>query len=390
MHKKSGVLFPFLAVSIVLIVSLACGGTSSVSPTSTAPSQGELSSPSENQQQPTNPPQPTNIPEPTNTPKPTPIPPSPTPLPIGLSRSNPYPKSELVNAPNWDIQVLDIVRGDAAWQAIQSANQFNDPAPEGMEYLLVKIHAKCAYADSDTHTIGGSDFDVTGDRLIKYSQAYAVEPDPGLDAELYKDGETEGWVSFTVGQGEGNLILIFDELANWDSDRYRFIALDDGASIVVPQDLAGIAATDLGKDRNSPAPFGETIITENWKVNILEVVRGDDAWSMAQAANQFNDPPADGMEYVAFKVHVQNIGTEDKAEQIDGSYFSTTGSANVVYDNPYVVDPEPALDAYLYPGGETEGWVVLQVAKDETGIMVIFEPLFSFTNAEKRFMSLEA
>ena len=74
---------------------------------------------------------------------------------------------------------------------------------------------------------------------------------------------------------------------------------------------------------------------------------------------------------------------------MDSLYFSTTGSANAIYDNPFVVAPEPALDAYLYPGGETEGWVVLQVAKGETNIMAIFEPIFSFSNADKRFMSLE-
>jgi hypothetical protein len=51
--------------------------------------------------------------------------------------------------------------------------------------------------------------------------------------------------------------------------------------------------------------------------------------------------------------------------------------------------PEPGLDAYQYPGGETEGWVILQVAVDETDIMVIFEPIFAFTDEDKRFMSLE-
>jgi hypothetical protein len=110
---------------------------------------------------------------------------------------------------------------------------------------------------------------------------------------------------------------------------------------------------------------------------------------MAQAANQFNEPPTDGMEYIAFRVHAKYIGTVDKTEQIDGSYFKTTGSANVVYDDPSVVNPEPAFDATLYPGGEDEGWVILQVAQGETSVIAIFEPLFSFSSADKRFMSLE-
>jgi hypothetical protein len=383
MHNSRKNLIPFLILSVVIVVSLACGGTSTVNPTSPATTQAGESSPSENQPQPTSPPQPTN------TPKPTPIPPTPTPVPVGMGRSNPFPKTDLVNAPNWDIQVVDIVRGDAAWQAIQSANQFNDPAPDGMEYLLVKIHAKCTYADSDEHSIGGSDFDVTGDHLTRYSQTYVVDPDPALDAQLYKDGETEGWVSFAVAQGEGSLILIFNELMSFDDNSSRFIALDEGASVIVPPELSGIVPTNLGIARSAPAPYGDTIVTEDWQINFLEIVRGEAAWTMVQAANQFNDPPADGMEYVALRVHAKYIGTEDKAEQIDDYYFKTTGSANIVYDIPSVVDPEPALSAYLYPGGETEGWVALQVGQGETSIMAIFEPLFSFSSADKRFMSLE-
>ena len=287
-------IIPILLITLVILVSLACGSSSTVSPTSPAAVQVNPESTSGNQ------PQLTTPPEPTNTPKPTSVPPTPTPLPIGLNRSNPYAITELVSAPNWDVQVLETVRGDAAWQAIQSANQFNDPAPEGMEYLLAKIHAKCTYADSEEHSISGYDLNVTGDRLIQYSPASVVDPDPSLDAQLYKDGETEGWVSFAVGQGERNLMLIIDELANFNDDRIRFIALDEGASISVDPDLSEIAFTDLGKDRTSPAPFGETIITEDWKANFLEVVRGDEAWTMIQAVNQFNELPADGMEYVAF------------------------------------------------------------------------------------------
>ena len=314
MNVKNKSVIPILLITFVILVSLACGSSSTVSPTS---QPGATSS--GNQAQATNPPQATVPPQPTNTPKPTPVPPTPTPVPMGLSRSNPYPETELVSAPNWDIQVIEIVRGDAAWQAIQSANQFNEPAPEGMEYLLVKIHVKCTYPDSDEHSIGGSDFKITGDHLIRYSQASVVAPDPNLEAQLYKDGETEGWVSFTVGKEEGNLILIYDELMSFDENSSRFIALDEGASVIVPPELSGIAPTDLGKDRSAPAPVGETIITEDWQVNILEVVRGEAAWTMAQAANQFNDPPADGMEYIAFRVHAKYIGTVDKTEQIDGS-----------------------------------------------------------------------
>ena len=110
---------------------------------------------------------------------------------------------------------------------------------------------------------------------------------------------------------------------------------------------------------------------------------------MAQEANQFNDPPAEGMEYLAVKIRVHYIGTEDKNVFIDGNSFKTTGSAGVLYDKPSIVPPTPALDISLFPGGEYAGWVILEIAKGETGIMLVFESLFDFIGSSRRFIALE-
>jgi hypothetical protein len=306
-----------------------------------------------------------------------------------MSRSNPYPKSEVVSAPNWDIQVQEVIRGDEAWQLVQAANQFNEPAPEGMEYLLVKLQVKCTYDDDEEHSIGESDFKVTGDRLIEYWTASAVAPDPPLDAQMFSGGETVGWGVYLVGEEEGNLILVADELLSFDENRKRFIALDEGASVGVPQELEGIQPTDLGKERANPAPFGETVTTEDWELTIVEVVRGDEAWTTVQEANQFNDPPEEGMEYIAIRASTRYIGTEDKPRAVDASFFNSMDDGNVLYDLPVVVDPVPALEATLYPGGEYEGWVTLQAAQDATGLLAVFEPPFAMTSSSRRFLSLE-
>jgi hypothetical protein len=368
--------FPSLALLILLLASLACGTSTTASPQPTESSQGQVQV------------EPSKTPEATNTPEP---PATPTPAPIGLSRNNPFPRTDLVSAPNWDVQVIEVKRGDEAWQNIQAANMFNEAAPEGMEYMLVKIHAKSTYADSDEHSISGCDFDVTGDRLINYtcSMASVVEPDPQLEASLFSGGETEGWAAYLVAQGEGNLMLVVDESFNFDSDARRYIAIDDGASLGIPSDLASIKPTDAGKDRNAPAPRTEKTITDDWELSIIDVIRGDGAWKMAQEANQFNEPPQDGFEYVAVKIHVRHIGTEDKPATMDGTFFKSTGSAGVLYDAPTVVDPSPQLDISLYPGGEYEGWIVVQASVGETNMALVFEPLFDIGGNNKRFISLE-
>ena len=308
---------------------------------------------------------------------------------VGLSRADPVPAGELAIVPNWDVQVLEMVRGEEAWDALHTASDYNDEPPKGMEYLLLRIWAECTYEDKDQHDISASDFAVTGSRLTVYGSALVSEPEPELDAELYAGGDTEGWAAFVVGEDETDLILIVDELANWDDDRFRFIALEKGASIEVDPALEDIEATKDGLTRARPVPLGETAVTEDWEVTVLESLRGEDAWDAIQEANRFNDPPDEGMEYVLLRARVRYIGSEDEDEPASESLFRATGSEHILYDSPWVTDPEPELDADLYPGGVAEGWVTEQVAVDEEDLLVRFEPLYDWSGDHVRYLALE-
>jgi hypothetical protein len=95
------------------------------------------------------------------------------------------------------------------------------------------------------------------------------------------------------------------------------------------------------------------------------------------------------MEYIAVKIHVRSIGKVDQAESMDRSSFQAVGSLGVFHDSPAVAGPEPSLDISLYPGGEYEGWVVLQAASGETGVGLVFKPALDESNANQRFLSLE-
>lgn len=327
---------------------------------------------------------PTDTPEPTSTPEP-----SPTPQPEpGMSRSNPVPMADVVEAPNWTIEVLEVVRGEEAWATIQAVNRFNDPPPDGMQYVLVRLKATSMYNDSESHSIGQNDFRLTGDRLILYDNAPIVVPEPELNAELYAGGVTEGWVALMAGQDEGQLMLVVDELLNFDDERYRFVALDPDAAVSVDSALFDVAPTGIGRTRNDPVSPGSPATTENWEITVTEIIRGQEAWTSIQAANQFNEPPPEGMEYVAVKLQVRYIGTADRPGNIDGSHFALTGEQNILYDWPAVVDPEPELDVSLFPGGQYAGWTVMMARTGEEQLLVRFEPPLEFTDDNVRYLAL--
>jgi hypothetical protein len=326
------------------------------------------------------------------TPTATPVPPTatPTPVPAGMSRSNPFPFGQLVQAPNWHIQVLQLLRGEEAWAMIAAANMFNKPAPEGMEYVLVKLYVQNSrQSGNDAGGIGNGDFKVTGSRHTLYRNPFAVPPSPILRAEVYPGGEIEGWAVFMVHEGEDKLVLVFDELVDYDRSNIRFLALSEGAAVQAPEELSAIQPNEAGLTRDKPAAFGETIITEKWQITVLDVVLGSEAEEMVLNANMFNDPPDEGMEYVVIKLRVHLIGQADEMVEVSGSDFRVMGSRNVIYDLPTAVDPEPGIRAHLYPGGVHEGWHVVQVTQGERALVLVYSPLLDFSGRVKRFLALE-
>lgn len=372
----------FIAIAFLIIVCSACS-TDSISQTHPT-SQVE-----QEQGEPTKLPQESSAPFPTNQPVPA-LP--PTPGPIGLSRNNPYPQSAVASTSNWEVQVLETKRGEEAWQDIHAANtMFNVAPPEGMEYILLKLHVKSISVDTNEQSVNSCHFSITGDGLINYTCAMivVVSPEPSLEAKLYSGGEIEGWAGYLIYEGEKNLMLVVNELQRTEDDPARYIALDEGASISVSPQLENIQPTDIGLTRDQPAALSEQVTTDDWEISVVEVVRAEDAWNMIQEANKHNDPPKEGMEYVAVKLHVRYIGTEDISKRLMNFSFSATGSENVLYKYIYVSGPYPDISLSLFPGGSHEGWIVVQVAKGETGLLLVFQDLLSYDEENQRYLSLE-
>lgn len=384
---------PVLIVTgLMIMFSMACKAVTQPTITATVvPAVAEATKPPGNRSftQPPKPPQPSAAPQANKAPEPTAV---PTAVLLGMGRSNPYSISEVAVAPNWDVRVLEVKRGQPAWEDIQAANMFNRPAPDGKEYLLIKVRVKSTHPDSEEHAISGCDIVLTGDRLIRYdcSMENIITPDPSLMANLTSGAETEGWIAFLIGQAEGNLMLALDSSFGVDPGAVRFIALDAGAKFEISDDLAGIKPTNLGRQRTNPAALQEPVTTDEWQITLLKQIRGEEAWEMVRAANQFNDPPAAGMEYIAVRLHVRYIGSQEMAANIDEGAFRATGANNVLYANPMVVNPEPTLDIDLYPGGEYEGWIVVQAANGESNMLLYFNPMYSFDRESIRYLALDA
>ena len=290
-----------------------------------------------------------------------------------------------MEAGDWRFEALEVIRGDEAWQRIQSANQFNNPPSAGNEYLVILVRA--GYAGEGEQDIDQFDFRVTGSRGRADRVASVIDLDPWLDYTLQAGGEVEGWVAFEVGESESQLMLIYDRLRVFD-DAPVFLALEPDAQVAVDRGALP-ATTEDGRSRAQPAAVGATVVTEIWAITVLEHVRGDDALAAVAAANQFNDPPPEGFEYVSVLLRVQAVFAEAAFRAIGKFDFRVTGNALVLYDVPALVDPESPLDVELFPGGVAQGWATFMVARDEAGLMLRNGPLGSIDDTDTRFLALD-
>ncbi len=284
-----------------------------------------------------------------------------TAVPQGYSRSNPLPGHIPHTFAHWEIEILDTVRGEKAHHAVLAANRFNNAPPDGWEYLLVRYRVRSLYAGKDKKSLG---LHVSGDsNVLHYSfDSNAVSPDPILDTYLPGGTESEGWEAYLIYTDEENLMVVVDDLSDYDEPE-EYIALEEGNRVTVNEALLNsLTPTNVGTDPNEPALVGQVVTAEDWQLSVLEVYAAEDAWERIIEANQFNDPPEDGLVYILVKMRLRYIGLEETGERVSlyNDMFILLDNNDNRYDSPSVVEPEPELDGRLFPGGTLEGWMVLQ------------------------------
>jgi len=137
----------------------------------------------------------------------------------GYSYSNPAPlnTAQTISIDDYSkkytaqVTVKDIVRGENAWSMIQQANQFNEAAPSGYDYILAKINIKVLdMADGKALSVMPMiDFNLISSEGKEYEYVSVVIPDPKLESNLYKGSSNEGWAVFTVKTTDTNPKITF-------------------------------------------------------------------------------------------------------------------------------------------------------------------------------------
>lgn len=137
------------------------------------------------------------------------------------SRKNPVPLGQAVEFTSESytsgsgkvrLSLLEIVRGDAAWDMVLDANMFNDPPENGKEYLCVKVEMtflEDLTGEDKPLKSDKYDFDYADGGFSVSNGARVVEPEPEFDVQLYEGATSSGWVTFLVEKDETNPYAIY-------------------------------------------------------------------------------------------------------------------------------------------------------------------------------------
>jgi hypothetical protein len=316
-------------------------------------------------------------------------PPTPDPS-FGLSRADPAPLGAVVQAGPVELQVLGVLSGPEAIDAVLAASPTNVEPREGLTYVAVNLSAR--NIGSQPLWLDNDDFALTGDTGFVWRFLGARPPDPALEATLNPGETTEGWVAFGIPLEERSLLLIFDSLEIGGSWADRVLAIQDGAQIP-DRSQRTAEANDVGTDFSTALGIGEAAVTDQWSVALLDVVMDAAAFDLVDyrsgALGVGDATGEDGSVWIALRFRIQNVTAGG-----DLAYFPTNAfvlvddAGNPLLDIATLTPPRPDAAGGYYPGAERDGWVMFDVPLDYATATVRFLPFaHTATTLDPRYFS---
>jgi hypothetical protein len=294
----------------------------------------------------------------------------------GQTRKNPIPIGTQISIPGWDVEVRQFLRGADALKIINTGAWQAQPLPKGQEYALAKVFVRNTSMDENYHDLGISQIFITGDQNLAHGDTMDGWPQPEfLFEDMYTAEAVEGWVDGVIPIDEHNMELVLD-VSNGGNRYTRFFALENGAGISFPKELANLKPNDLGKTTANPAVLGQQVITPDWAVTLIGSVRGQEAEAILQKDNSNYKPPAAGQENLLLHIKLQYISASDQPGWIGADrFYGVDSSGNPVRgDMIYTPSDRVWITATVLPGAEMEGWEAITILQGSGQTLVVFNP----------------
>ena len=147
-----------------------------------------------------------------------------------------------------------------------------------------------------------------------------------------------------------------------------------------------LAQTGMVADLVAPVPLGEEGAAGPWRMRVVEVLSAQAATDLIVAANAANEPPREGITYLAIRIAATNAGLAPLA--LDTDDFAALDRTGAIRRFVGAFAPAPAIDATVEVGASHEGWVVLAAPTDAPDPLLLFDSLSISGNWADRAFAL--
>jgi hypothetical protein len=134
-----------------------------------------------------------------------------------------------------------------------------------------------------------------------------------------------------------------------------------------------------GTDVAAALGIGAPAVTEQWSVELLDVVTGAPAFELVDyrsgALGVGDAAGEDGSVWVALRFRVQNVQAGGELAHFPANAFVLADEAgNPLFDVMTLTPPFPDAAGGYYPGAVHEGWVMFDVPVEYAASLVRFLP----------------
>jgi hypothetical protein len=110
------------------------------------------------------------------------------------------------------VTVLEIARGEKAWELVKLASTSNRPPDPGMEYICARIRFEFGTKGSTgerAYAIRDEQFASVAGGGRQYERTNIVLPKPQLNGRLYPGETLEGWIALFVSREDKKPLMTF-------------------------------------------------------------------------------------------------------------------------------------------------------------------------------------
>lgn len=114
-----------------------------------------------------------------------------------------------------EVSLIEVIRGDEAAKMVEDANMFNEPAPEGKEYILAKFHISFVQDKSGNDeplSVNYLDFCYASSTFSLNDDISLVVVNDKLDLKLYEGASGEGYVLLIADKDDAGYAVFNDNI----------------------------------------------------------------------------------------------------------------------------------------------------------------------------------